>query len=272
MTEKEYRQHPAISRSDLWHIHESPEKFKWYMDHPQEPTPSLLFGQVVHKMVLQPDTFGDEFAVAPPVDRRTKAGKEDYALFCETTGDRTVITQDMYDTALDMSAAVYSNPLAARFLKGEKEIPFFWTDEDTDEDCKCRVDCLTETDSGLVIVDYKTAGNAKTEIFINSIFKYGYHFQAAMYSTGVMTAKGLTERPDFVFIVQEKNPPYSVNVVTVPPEVMLAGYDTYRELLGTYHECTMTNYWYGYTGPFDEPNEAYLPSYMSLGLEENDNE
>ena len=32
MTEKEYRQHPAISRSELWHIRESPEKFKWYRE------------------------------------------------------------------------------------------------------------------------------------------------------------------------------------------------------------------------------------------------
>ena len=72
MTEKEYRQHPAISRSELWHMHESPEKFKWYRDHPPEPTPSLLFGHVVHKLLLQPDTFDTEFAIAPELDRRTK--------------------------------------------------------------------------------------------------------------------------------------------------------------------------------------------------------
>ena len=35
MTEKEYRQYPAISRSELWRIRESPEKFKWYREHPE---------------------------------------------------------------------------------------------------------------------------------------------------------------------------------------------------------------------------------------------
>ena len=39
MTEKEYRRHPAISRSELWHIRESPEKFKWYREHPEQPSP-----------------------------------------------------------------------------------------------------------------------------------------------------------------------------------------------------------------------------------------
>ena len=76
MTEKEYRQHPAISRSELWHIRESPQKFKYYKENPPEPTPSLLFGQVFHKMLLEPVTFDDEFVVAPEVNRRTKDGKQ----------------------------------------------------------------------------------------------------------------------------------------------------------------------------------------------------
>ena len=76
MTEKEYRQHPAISRSELWRIRESPQKFKYFREHPPEPTPALLFGQVFHKMLLEPDTFGEEFVVAPEVNRRTKEGKQ----------------------------------------------------------------------------------------------------------------------------------------------------------------------------------------------------
>ena len=62
MTEREYRQHPAISRSELWKMHESPEKFKWYKEHPIEPTPALLFGQLVHKMLLQPESFHTRYA------------------------------------------------------------------------------------------------------------------------------------------------------------------------------------------------------------------
>ena len=35
MTEKEYRSHPAISRSELWKIRESPEKFKYLKENPE---------------------------------------------------------------------------------------------------------------------------------------------------------------------------------------------------------------------------------------------
>ena len=38
----------------------------------------------------------------------------------------------------------------------------------------------------------------------NDVFKFGYNFQAAMYSEGVMRGMGLSERPKFVFIAQEK--------------------------------------------------------------------
>lgn len=270
MTEKEYRSHPAISRSELWKLDDSPEKFRFFKDNPPEPTPALLFGQVVHKLILQPDDFDADFAVIPNIDRRTKGGKEEYAAFMDAANGRNIVTLDVYENALRMAQRALSVPMVQRLLTGEKEKPFFWTDEDTGEECKCRTDCLTETDSGLVIVDYKSAASAKTDVFNHSVFKYGYHFQAAMYATGVMTAMGLDEMPDFVFIVQEKAPPYALNVVTVSPEVMLAGIDKYRELLGVYHECKITGYWYGYNGMLDEPNETFLPGWMSLGVDEED--
>lgn len=272
MTEKEYRQHPAISRSELWRMHESPEKFKYYKDHPPEPTPSLLFGQVVHKLLLQPEDFETDFAVMPEIDRRTKDGKEAYSAFLAACEGRSVVPYDMYQTAQEMAEKAMSEPMVRKLLAGQKEVPFFWTDEDTGEECKCRVDCLTYEDNDPIptIIDYKTAANAKTDIFNNSIYKYGYHFQSAMYSEGVMKCLNLTERPGFIFIVQEKTPPYSLNVVTIPHEVMLYGMDNFREYIGLYHECKQTGYWFGYNGMLDEPNEAYLPGYLQLGVEEDE--
>lgn len=270
MTEKEYRTHPAISRSELWKMNESAEKFKWYKEHPIEPTPALLFGQVVHKLLLQPDSFDIEFAVAPAVDRRTKAGKDEYAAFVDSVGDRTVVSRDDYDRAMDMAVAARMNPLVNKLLDGEKEVPFFWTDDDTGEDCKVRLDCLTEIDGTYYIVDYKSTGNAQTEVFSNKdVWRYGYAFQAAMYSEGVMHVMNLTERPRFVFIAQEKQPPYAVNVIAVPDDVMLAGLDKYRELMGKFHECKVMDYWPGYN-QMGEMNEVVLPGWMSLGVEEDD--
>ena len=275
MTEKEYRSHPAISRSELWRMHDSPEKFKWFKDHPEPATPALLFGQVAHKMLLEPEDFDSEFVVAPNVDRRTKAGKAQWEEFQAEAADKTVVSQDFYQTAAEMREAVMRVPSAANLLSGngENERPFFWVDELTGVECKCRTDrIIFNEDGGVTIVDYKTSANAETGAFNSSIFKYGYNLQAAMYSEGVMKALCLTERPDFVFIVQEKKPPYSVNVVEVSEDVMTYGLDVFRELIGTYKECMDVDFWPGYTGFYDEPNESYLPGYVTLGEEQEEND
>ena len=272
MTEQEYRSHPYVSRSELWKINESPEKFKWYREHPITPTTALVFGQVTHKLLLQPETFDNEFVIAPNCDRRTKAGKEEYDQFIATVGDRTVVSQDDYNKALDMVTVVRDNPIVRYYLSaGDAEVPFFWADDLTGEECKCRVDYLSVIDGEYVVLDYKTTGNAATDIFSNKdVWRYGYAFQAAMYSEGVMHGLRLAERPRFIFIAQEKNPPYAVNVIAVPDEVMLAGLDKYRELLGLYHECRVMDYWPGYNGALNELNEIALPGWMQLGVEEDD--
>lgn len=274
MTEKEYRAHPAISRSQLWKMDGSPEKFKYEIDHPTPQMPALLFGQVVHKLLLLPEEFDTEFAVAPSIDRRTKAGKEAYNGFLAANEGKIIVPEDMLLQAREMVEKVMEDRSIASLLSGAKELPFFWTDEMTGVSCKCRPDCLTYLDGedAPTLIDYKTTSNARTDIFNNEIYKYGYHFQAAMYTEGVMSAMDLSERPEFIFIAQEKKPPYAVNVITVPPEVMLAGLDKYRELIGKYNECVQTDYWYGYRGPFGEPNEAYLPGWMQLGVEQEDEE
>ena len=140
MTEKEYRSNPAISRSELWLINRSPEYFKYRKENPMEPTTALLFGQVAHKLLLEPDSFDDDFAVAPVVDRRTKAGKDAWEAFLIEADGKTVVDPSTYEHAKEMTDAAKQNPLVASLLIGSHEEPFFWTDPDTGVACKCRLD------------------------------------------------------------------------------------------------------------------------------------
>lgn len=262
MTEKEYRSHPAISRSELWRIRESPEKFKWHKENPQSDiTASLLFGQVVHKLLLQPDTFDQDFTIAPNVDRRTKAGREAYDAFSASVGERTIVSADDYRHADEMVRAAMSIPFVQKLLDGGREMPFFWTDDDTGEQCKCRCDCLTRIGDRLLIIDYKTAKDASTDAFQRDAIRHGYHFQSAMYSAGVEKNEGT--KPRFVFIVQEKNPPYSVNILEADEAFIANGYNVFRELIGTYHYCKDSGNWYGYMGRDGIINTLALPAWLS---------
>lgn len=265
MTEQEYRKHPAISRSELFKISESPEKFKYYREHPEEPTPALVFGQLFHAMALTPEIVCEQFAVMPNVDRRTKVGKEAFAEFEAQAEGKIIVSGDMVEQATAMCEALNKNEFVQKLFKGEKEKPFFWVDEMTNEECKCRTDVLTEVGENLIIVDLKSTDNAETEAFMRSTIKYGYDLQSAMYSEGVKVNTG--KEPLFVFIAIEKKPPYAINILQADKLLVRRGYDLFCEYLGVYHECKATDNWWGYLGRYNQINNLALPAYLAKEVE-----
>lgn len=260
MTDKEYRSNPAISRSSLWKVEDSPEKFRYNQDTPFEPTPALLFGQLFHKMALEPDSFFNEFAVYPQCDKRTKTGKEIIAEFQLSAIGKTFIFTDDYLKSQQMCQALKNHPLATQLLQGEREKTYFWTDKDTGEPCKSRVDTINNYNGIRTVVDLKTALHADMGHFQRDFFKYGYHLQVAMYSNGVQANENVL--PQFYFVVIEKDPPYAINIVKCTDLIYSVGNDKYRELMGIYHDCKTTGNWYGYMGAYDLENELEVPNYM----------
>lgn len=269
MTEREYNEAEGIRRSDLWKMEDSPEKFKYFLDHPVEQTPAMAFGSACHKFILEGyDAFCEEYAVAPNVDKRTKAGKEEWEAFCAENEGKTIVSKDDYDTFADMSMQIGRCKLAYDLLnkKGNTEEAFFWTDPETGEKCKIKTDRLVKYNRRWYVVDYKTCQSAETMRFNSEIWRLGYYFQAGMYTEGVMAAKKLKKRPGFLFVAQEKKPPYSVNVIEVSEEVMNAGVAKFHELLGKYHDCKTLDYYPGYVR--DVPNDAFVPTWMQQEMED----
>lgn len=265
MTESEYRRQEGISRTELWRLRESPEKFKWHQEHPEPATPALIFGAAVHKMLLEPDTFNNEFAVAPECDRRTKDGREAYNAFLASSDGKSVITLADYEKAVEMANKALEAPFVKKLLDGEHEKPFYWVDDLTGEGCKIRVDCITTIGGKPVIIDYKTTADASTDGFMHSAIKFGYDLQAGMYCEGVEKVTG--QKPLFVFIAQEKTPPYAVNILQADDLMVKRGYDVFRELIGIYHECKTTGNWYGYLGAYNVINNLSLPAWLAKEVE-----
>lgn len=268
MTEKEYNEAEGIRRSDLWKMEDSPEKFKYFSEHPMEQTPAMAFGSACHKMILEPKDFGDEYAVAPKIDRRSKEGKAAWEAFVSQTEGKTLISEDDSLVMAEMETALEACPLANKLIrgKGESEVPFFWTDKETGEKCKVKVDRLVTWKRRKYVVDYKTTQCAETYRFNSDMWKLGYYMQAAMYTEGVMRAKKMRKRPGFLFVAQEKKPPYSINVIEVSEEVMRAGDVKFHELLEKYHACKAIDLWPGYVQ--DVPNDAFVPSWMEKEMED----
>jgi len=269
MTENEYNQAEGIRRSDLWKMEDSPQKFKYYLENPVEQTAAMAFGSACHKYILEgPDAFCEEYAVAPNVDKRTKAGKEAWEAFSAENEGKTAVSSDDADTFLLMDDMIANCKLAEKLIhgKGETEQAFFWTDPETGEKCKIKVDRLVKFNRRWYVVDYKTTACAETFHFNSDIWKMGYYMQAGMYCEGVKIARKLRKMPGFLFVAQEKKAPFSVNVIEVSEELMNAGVAKFHQLLEKYHDCKALDQWPGYVG--DVPNDAYVPGWAEREMED----
>jgi len=268
MTEMEYNQAEGIRRSDLWKMNDSPEKFRYFLENPIEQTPAMAFGSACHKYILEGEDFWNEYAVAPNVDRRTKDGKAAWEAFMAENAGKTPIGQDKIDIMEEMKQALMACPLAKKLMFGEHqtEVPLMWTDPETGEKCKAKLDILINKEFEYTIVDYKTTAHAETEQFNRSIFSFGYYFQAGFYSEGLEHIIDMAKPVRFVFVAQEKDAPYAVNVIEVSEDVMKVGVAKFHELLEKYHECKMVDIWSGYVD--DVPNETSLPGWFEMENEE----
>ena len=236
MPASEYHSHPAVSNSVLGKIAISPAHARAYLDGEiSEPTPAMKFGTAYHTAILEPEKFGNTYVVFDG-DRRTKQGKEDYQMLIDSGA--TIISREDADTIREMARVMRANPDAAALLTGGiAEASVFWVDPATGLECKCRPDYYRESD--LTIVDLKTAEDASPAGFARSVANYGYHRQDAHYSDGAQAER-------FVFIAQEKRPPYAVAVYELDETAKKTGLALRNRDLQVYASCAEFNLWPGY--------------------------
>lgn len=244
MSNADYRKAEGISSTDLKEIVKSPAHFRYWKDNPTEDTPSLVFGRAVHKYVLEMDDFFTEFAVAPNVDRRTKAGKEEWALFELNNQGKDIISADDFEKIKAMREVLYNTPFVSTLLQGEKELSFFLKDETTGLMMKCRPDVRTKIGDAYILIDYKSTENADSDEFMKQAIKLYYDLQMAYYKDILDEITGVKHA--VIFIAQEKSAPYCVNVLEANEYFLKSGRDMYRTMLDRMAECESTGEWYGY--------------------------
>jgi hypothetical protein len=245
----------------------TPFHLRSYLDSPPSgSSPALVMGSAVDTLVFEPELWDKEFVIAPEINRRTNAGKEEWAkLISEcANSNRTLISNAEHFQALQTAKAVRTNPVMVDLLaNGKTQQTFIWKDPSTGLLCKCRTDWYDE--STATIVDVKTALDASPEAFSKAIDKFGYHIQSAFYSDGVRACNKPVER--FVFAVMEK--PNKMDCTVASPNLMAFyelsaedmqdGQDDYTSSLAAINFCVMTGEWNGYTNqilPISRPNWA----------------
>jgi len=127
--------------------------------------------------------------------------------------------------------------------------------------CRARLDWLH--DEGDVILDYKTTDAKSPSVWIRQIANNGYDMQAAHYIDGVDSI--LDKVPDFIFMVQETEAPYSCYFVQLHPSYLEIGRQKMMIARERWKECLSNNQWPAYDNRIIE---AEPPGWALVDIEE----
>ena len=240
----EYLGISAVNWSSLKQYAKSPAHYQEYVQNPTEPTPAMRLGSAVHCLLLEPCRFAAQYATAPEVDRRTKAGKEAWAAFEAEHADKQLLTAEQTDTAHGMASAVDAACKAGKLLGlcSERELTLTWEDDITGLRCKARLDAV-DLENGLV-VDIKTTEDAGERAFSRTVYNYQYYGQAAFYLEALRQNGFMINR--FIFLAIEKEPPYGHALYLCSDELLAAGRILFQGCLSKHAECLAANEWPGY--------------------------
>jgi len=233
LTEAEYHNHSACSASTLKRILFQDEAYEVANGIKVDETPFMVFGTLVHCLVLEPFKFENEFIVMPKVDGRTKEGKTIKAEFDEKANGRHVISEDDYQRALDCVASLKESGAfklfeggenEKRYLKIFKDIPLY-NEEGTEiieyQDVEVRGMLDSHNRDKKRVVDLKitqTYGVA----FKKEAGNRGHGMQLSFYND---LAEDVTER---IIVGIQAVKPHKITIVKVPDLELETGRDFYR--------------------------------------------
>ncbi|MDX3230551.1 PD-(D/E)XK nuclease-like domain-containing protein [Streptomyces sp. ME19-01-6] len=235
----------------------TPAAFRYEQDHPQPASKTFDYGNAAHKLVLG---NGPDLEVVPGARWDTGKAKAHVAEIRERGG--IPLKEHEMQMVKDMAAAIRRHPLAATLLDpayGAPEQSGFWIDGPTGIRRRVRFDWLPSIRSDrLIISDYKTAVDASNHAMEKEIDKRGYNCQAAWYEEAAQALDLGGLDTELLFIVQEKKPPYLVNVIGIDFMSREIGRGKNRAAIETFADCMTTDNWPGYG---DEPNYLSLPGW-----------
>jgi len=206
--ESEYHSWDLMSASALKVLDKSTPLHLTASKEEREDTPAFRIGRALHARVLTPEVYGDGFVVAPDVDRRTKAGKEEYERFVAGAVGKTVLSYDDSVLVEAMRASICNHRSAKMLVDAcgmDTELTLRGTWRGVQ--CKARIDGWIESTG--TIIDVKThSGLASPQEFARASYNFGYWTQFAFYRE-LLRAAG-KEVSNVVLIVVEKSKPHAV--------------------------------------------------------------
>jgi hypothetical protein len=232
---EEYHNRSEVSNTQLSLFSKDQYAIDWQKQCPvdEDKVKTFDFGDAMHAICLEPYRLDLEFAVMPPFNLRTNAGKEEKTEWLAENEGKKVLTFEEDKKLRLMFESVMAHPQARELIEAEglAESSWIWKDKDTGVDCRCRPDKLIAS----LLVDVKTTPDLAK--FHYSVDDYRYHVQNAFYCDG-LTENGVFA-PAMEFLVIQKTISigrYPVMVYRLPEEAVEYGRAIYKQDLEAYSQ------------------------------------
>ena len=251
----DYHNSPGISSSGLKLFHDSPIKYwaKYICPDPdsddEKDKPHFAIGKAGHCKVLEPHRFESDFVAMPEgIDKRSKDGKAFWKELKTKYPEATI----MKNSELALAKKCGDSILNSRYGKlissgiGCAETSIRWVDPDTEVHCKIRPDWflapLDKVPNGMII-DLKFSDGSDEDSFRKSVENFGYYIQNAFYCLGYQAYYSTKDLPKFIFVVVDKNYPYTVENYELSLEFIEMGLAVIKNRLPQFKECLDSGKW-----------------------------
>jgi len=273
--EDDYHRLTAFSNTDCKLIDRSPAHYYAARLDPEreekEATPAKIAGQILHCAILEPDQFDSKFVVVPgdaprkpSVTQRNAANPSEASIrsilwwdtFEEQNIGKTIIKYDDQEKYKKIAHSIRNHDQLKGFmLNAQTEQTFIAKDPVSGLMLRCRADVYNRIGEYVVIIDLKSAEDARFKAFTRACYNYGYFHQDAFYTDVI----GWTTRVEvdlFLFAAFEKEPPYAVKLYQSSPDARVKAKRLYRRSIETAAACLESGVWPAYDTdiqPLDYP-------------------
>lgn len=226
-----------LSYSSLSAFKSSPRDFVRYKLGDREETEAMLYGAMLHCLVLEPNDFFNRYHCLDDRDicnqiggakpRATNQYKAWKAAALTEAGDKILVETEDYEAAKIAANNILYNRASQKILNlcPEREKPIHW------EFKNFKFHGFIDATGESATLDIKTMPNAAPREAQREIVKRGYHIQAAMY----LYAEGKV-KDYYIIAVDRKN---GISVHKMERALIEQGMEDYDKLLDAFNECIL---------------------------------
>tara|TARA_R100001443_G_scaffold3277_2_gene10415 strand:+ start:13095 stop:13829 length:735 start_codon:yes stop_codon:yes gene_type:complete len=234
-----------LSYSSLKSFSLSPAHFLAYKNKEKKETSAMLFGRLIHKLVLEEDLLLEDFAIFN--GRRAGASWKE---FQSDNSDKDIVKDVELDEAIRIKDSIYNHPKAEKLLKGLTETEKYFKNEINGINFHGYIDGFCKD----YILDLKTTVSSEPHKFNRDSWKLKYHLQAAIYCA-------VTGVDNYYIIAVEKTFPYVVSVYKLDQELIEHGKEELAVLIDEFKEWNGKPIGYDYKAGLDYFT-MYLPEWL----------